>query len=81
MHAFVIFNSGFCELDKQGYGKQELCPASLFNFDYEREPAGTWEARVVPIFKFSVRQADHELNSRDMGIQSFCSQPYYALPS
>jgi hypothetical protein len=43
MHAFVIFNSGFCELDKQGYGKQELCPASLFNFDYEREPAGTWE--------------------------------------
>ena len=43
MHALVIFNSGFCEHDKQGYGKQELCPASLFNFDYEREPAGTWE--------------------------------------
>jgi hypothetical protein len=34
--------------NQQGHGKQELCPASLFNFDYEREPAGTWEARVVP---------------------------------
>jgi len=42
---------------------------------------GHGKNRVAPIFKFSVRQADHELNSRDMGIQSFCSQPYYALPS
>jgi len=27
--------------------------------------------RVVPIFKFSGKQADHERNSRDMGIQNF----------
>ena len=42
---------------------------------------GHGEIRVVPIYKFSVKQADHERNSRDMGIQSVCSQPYYALPS
>jgi len=55
-------------------------PVCLILFMSENQQ-GHGKNRVAPIFKFSVRQADHELNSRDMGIQSFCSQPYYALSS
>lgn len=45
----------------------------LFNFDYEREPAGTWGNQSCAHILTLSKQTDRERNSRDMGIQSFCS--------
>ena len=69
--------------NQQGHGKQELCPASLFNFDYEREPAGTWEKSELCPYLNS--QESKRIMSEIAEIWEFRfffrSQPYHALPS